>query len=72
MWGNTESRDIIRESESTESKFFRKSAAGKKATRLLPASPGAGGRAFGEPGWGRFNYSFEVRQELARAVLGPC
>lgn len=55
-----------------ESKFFRKSAAGKKATRLLPASPGAGGRAFGEPGWGRFNYSFEVRQELARAVLGPC
>lgn len=28
--GNTESRDIIREFESTESKFFRKSAAGKK------------------------------------------
>lgn len=34
-------------------------------TRLLPAAPGAG--ASEELVWARFNYSFEVSQELALA-----
>lgn len=39
---------------------------------LLPAAPAAGMGASGELVWGRFNYSLEVSQEWARAVLGPC
>lgn len=41
-------------------------------TSLLPAEPAAGVGASGELVWARFNYSFEVSQELAGALLGLC
>lgn len=56
------------EIESVESRSFWL----ESVTGLLPAAPAAGVGASEELVWGRLNYSFEVSQELARAVLGPC